>query len=152
MDPSMLEIEIVENVLMENVQKVERTLKSLRKFGITVAIDDFGTGYSSLSYLKSLPIHTLKIDKSFVQDIPHEKDDMQIVSTIISMGRQLGLEVVAEGVETREQVEFLKSQKCFLMQGYYFSEPIVAKELEEILDKYNTTFAITDNEIKRVVT
>ena len=151
-DPSMLEIEIVENVLMENVQKVERTLKSLRKFGITVAIDDFGTGYSSLSYLKKLPIHTLKIDKSFVQDVPRKKDDMQIVSTIISMGRQLGLEVIAEGVETKEQVEFLKSQKCFLMQGYYFSEPVAAKEFEEILEKYNTTFAITDNEIKRVVT
>ncbi len=151
-DPSLLEIEIVENVLMENVQKVERSLNALRKFGITVAIDDFGTGYSSLSYLKKLPIHTLKIDKSFVQDVPHKKDDAQIVSTIISMGQKLGLEVVAEGVETKEQVEFLKSQNCHLMQGYYFSEPVSAKEFEEILERYNATFSITtNNEIKRVL-
>ncbi len=150
-DPSLLEIEIVENVLMENVQKVERSLNALRKFGITVAIDDFGTGYSSLSYLKKLPIHTLKIDKSFVQDVPHKKDDAQIVSTIISMGQKLGLEVVAEGVETKEQMEFLKSQNCYLMQGYYFSEPISSAEFEDMLERYNTTFSInTNNEIKRV--
>ncbi len=152
-DPSLLEIEIVENVLMENVQKVERSLNALRKFGITVAIDDFGTGYSSLSYLKKLPIHTLKIDKSFVQDVPHKKDDAQIVSTIISMGQKLGLEVIAEGVETKEQMEFLKSQNCYLMQGYYFSEPIRASEFEDMLERYNATFSINanKNEIKRVL-
>ncbi len=150
-DPSMLEIEIVENVLMKNVQKVEKTLRSLRRLGITIAIDDFGTGYSSLSYLKKLPIHTLKIDRSFVKDVQIDSDDTQIVSAIIMMGKKLGLEIVAEGVETKEQLEFLKSQNCYLMQGYYFSEPVRENEIEEMLDRYNVTFALDNNKIKRIV-
>ena len=151
LDPSMLEIEIVENVLMKNVKKVEKTLKSLRRLGVTIAIDDFGTGYSSLSYLKRLPIHTLKIDRSFVKDVQIDSDDTQIVSAIIMMGKKLGLEIVAEGVETKEQLEFLKSQGCHLMQGYYFSEPVKEIEIEEMLDRYNTTFALDNNKIKRIV-
>ncbi len=150
-DPTRLEIEIVENVLMKNVHKVEKTLNSLRKLGITIAIDDFGTGYSSLSYLKRLPIHTLKIDKSFVKDLEVDSDDTQIVSAIIMMGKKLGLEIVAEGVETKEQLEFLKSQECYLMQGYYFSEPVREGEIEEMLDRYNATFALDNNKIKRIV-
>jgi len=118
---------------MENLKQVEIALDNLQKLGITTAIDDFGTGYSSLARLKKLPISKLKIDKSFISDIPHDEDDMQIATTIIALARGLNLEVVAEGVETKEQVDFLKERGCHLMQGYYFSEAISESDFNAYL-------------------
>ncbi len=132
-DPTLLELEVTESFLMENLQSVEKTLVNLKAMGINTAIDDFGTGYSSLSYLKKLPISKLKIDKSFIDDIPYDLDDMEIASTIISMAKQLSLEVIAEGVETEEQIEFLKSKGCYNMQGYYFSKAIAENKLNDFL-------------------
>ena len=132
-DPTLLELEVTESFLIENLQTAKQTLISLKEMGINTAIDDFGTGYSSLSYLKKLPISKLKIDKSFIDDIPYDLDDMEIASTIISMAKQLSLEVIAEGVETEEQIEFLKSKGCYNMQGYYFSKAIAENRLTDFL-------------------
>ena len=132
-DPNLLELEVTESFLMENIKQVEIALNNLKKIGINTAIDDFGTGYSSLARLKKLPISKLKIDKSFIEDIPNDKDDMQIASTIIALAQKLGLAVVAEGVETKEQINFLKEQGCQLMQGYYFSEAIAQEDFNTYL-------------------
>ena len=132
-NPQLLELEVTESFLMENIKQVEIALGNLQKLGINTAIDDFGTGYSSLARLKKLPISKLKIDKSFISDIPNDKDDMQIASTIIALANSLGLEVVAEGVETKAQVTFLKEQGCLLMQGYYFSEAIAETDFNTYL-------------------
>lgn len=132
-DPKLLELEVTEGFLMENIDQVQSVLSNLKDIGIHTAIDDFGTGYSSLSHLKKLPITKLKIDKSFIDDIPNDKDGMQIAATIITLAQQLSLEVVAEGVETERQIEFLKSKGCHLMQGYYFSEPIAEDEINHFI-------------------
>ena len=121
-----LELEITETLLMENITAALDTLNKIKALGVRIAIDDFGTGYSSFSYLKSLPIDTLKIDREFIKDIPDSDKDMQISSVIIYLAKQLGFKVVAEGVETLEQFIFLKTNKCDLAQGFYFSKPIPA--------------------------
>jgi len=126
-----LELEITEGVLMDNLQLAMGTLQELRDMGITLAIDDFGTGYSSLSYLKKMPVDILKIDRSFVQDIPDDPDDAAITTTIISMARQLGLSVIAEGIETSDQMEFLQQHTCVIGQGFLFSPPLPLPELIE---------------------
>jgi len=123
-----LTLEVTESSLMENMQQAIVILTQLKAQGINIAIDDFGTGYSSLSYLKRLPINELKIDRAFIRDIPEDKDDVAIVNTIISLAKNLGLTVVAEGVETVEQVNFLQTANCYIVQGYYFSKPITAEE------------------------
>ena len=138
-DPRLLELEVTEDFLMENIDQVQSVLSNLKQIGINTAIDDFGTGYSSLSHLKKLPITKLKIDKSFVDDIPSDKDGMQIAATIITLAQQLSLEVVAEGVETERQIEFLKSKGCHLMQGYYFSEPIPEDEINQFIREMSAT-------------
>ncbi len=132
-NPKLLELEVTESFLTENIKQVEIALGNLKKLGILTAIDDFGTGYSSLAKLKKLPISKLKIDKSFIDDIPNDEDDMQIASTIIALAKNLNLEVVAEGVETKAQVDFLKSHGCRLMQGYYFSEAIAEEDFNNYL-------------------
>ncbi len=104
-------------------------MKELKGLGIKIAIDDFGTGYSSLGYLKSLPIDTLKIDKSFLQDVTNDDDNAAITSTIITLAQNLNLSVIAEGVETKQHVEFLSARDCYLMQGYYFSRPMKAEDI-----------------------
>jgi EAL domain-containing protein (putative c-di-GMP-specific phosphodiesterase class I) len=119
-----LELEITESMLMQDVSATIGIMQQLKKIGISFSLDDFGTGHSSLSYLKRFPIETLKIDQSFVRDIPHDKDDSAIVAAIIAMSSALGIKVIAEGVETLEQFAFLCAQKCTSMQGYYFSKPL----------------------------
>ena len=130
-----IELEITESHIMDDPQKAIITLQEIRKLGINISIDDFGTGYSSLAYLKKLPINKLKIDRSFVMDIPEDKDDVAIVKAIISLAANLGLEVIAEGAETKEQVDFLLSEGCNDIQGYYFSKPLCAKDCKEFILK-----------------
>ncbi len=128
LDACHLELEITESLLMDNPEESASTLRDLNQMGIQLAIDDFGTGYSSLSYLKRFPIHTLKIDQSFVRDITSDPDDAAIVKAVIAMARSLKLRVVAEGVETAEQLEFLRAHECEGMQGYYFSKPMPTEQ------------------------
>ena len=130
-----IELEITESHIMDDPQKAIIILQEIRKLGINISIDDFGTGYSSLAYLKKLPINKLKIDRSFVMDTPEDKDDVAIVKTIISLATNLGLKVIAEGVETKEQVDFLLSEGCNDIQGYYFSKPLCAKDCKEFILK-----------------
>jgi len=134
LDPEHLELEITESILLEE-QSVINTLYELDTMGVEISIDDFGTGYSSLSYLKRLPIDTLKIDQSFVQNIPGDTDDAAIALAILAMARSLGIRVVAEGVETIEQLAFMRRHGCDAMQGYYFSKPLPADELATLLCK-----------------
>ncbi|NML62703.1 EAL domain-containing protein [Massilia sp. RP-1-19] len=127
--PQLLELEITEGSIVENIEETVNKLRQIKALGVTVAIDDFGTGYSSLSYLKELPIDRLKIDQAFVRDIPLNPHDCAIARTIIAMAKNLGLSVIAEGVETREQVDFLRAEGCNEIQGFLVSPPIAADEL-----------------------
>lgn len=131
-----LELEITESTLMQPGASALETLLGLKDLGVRLAVDDFGTGYSSLAYLKRFPIDRLKIDRSFVKDIPTDPDDMEIVATIIAMGRNLHLEVLAEGVETEEQLAFLRENGCDAFQGHLVSPALAAEELERWLSKY----------------
>ena len=135
--PEYLELEITES-MAGNTERVISILQSLKKLGVRISVDDFGTGYSSLSYLYSFPIDQLKIDRSFITNLFSEENNKVIVSTIISMGQNLGLGLIAEGVETSEQIEFLRSYKCVGVQGFLISRPLPAKELERLLSE-NTT-------------
>ncbi|PKM12923.1 MAG: histidine kinase [Gammaproteobacteria bacterium HGW-Gammaproteobacteria-3] len=128
-----LELELTESGLMDNQTKVMEILNDLRAQGIRLAIDDFGTGYSSLAYLKRFPVNVLKIDKTFIDDIPHSQYDMEITSTIIAMGRTLGFKVLAEGVETAEQLAFLKAKGCDYYQGYFKCKPVPGDIFAELL-------------------
>ena len=133
LDPRCLELEITESVAMENVTLTMTTLAQLRKLGISIAIDDFGTGHSSLSYLKRFPIDALKIDKSFVDDLPDGVEDTAIVTSVIQLANGLGIRVIAEGVERVEQLEFLRENGCREVQGFYFSYPVPAAEIEKLV-------------------
>lgn len=133
LDPHCLELELTESVLMREAESAALLLRELKAMGLQLAIDDFGTGYSSLSYLKRFPIDVLKIDQSFVKDMTTDADDGIIVTAVIGMGKSLKQRVIAEGVETREQLDFLRSQRCGEGQGYYFSQPLVAEEFAVML-------------------
>ncbi|HUP50143.1 MAG TPA: EAL domain-containing protein [Thermoanaerobaculia bacterium] len=135
LDGRCLSIELTESVMMENAEATIGTLQQLKDLGIKISIDDFGTGYSSLSYLKRLPIDTLKIDRSFVKDIPADSEDAAIAILIITMAHNLKLSVVAEGVETEEQRSFLQAKHCDVMQGFLVSRPLSAEDLREFLRK-----------------
>ncbi|MDO8413812.1 MAG: EAL domain-containing protein, partial [Gallionellaceae bacterium] len=133
LDSSGLELEITEGAVMQDAEAVVLLLHKLKDLGIKLAVDDFGTGYSSLSYLKRFPIDKLKIDQSFVRDITIDQNDAAIVTTIISMARNLNLKAIAEGVETADQLAFLVQQECDEMQGHYFSQPMSANNFAELL-------------------
>lgn len=133
LNPRYLNLELTESSIMGDTHTYIYAMNELKKLGVGLVIDDFGTGYSSLSYLKRFPVNKIKIDKSFVRDINTDEDDKAIVQAIIAMAQQLKLQVVAEGVETREQLAFLQSQNCDEIQGFYFSPPIKASELEQML-------------------
>lgn len=132
--PSLLEFEITESVAMHNAEDSIGIMRQLKSRGISLALDDFGTGYSSLAYLKRFPIDKLKIDKTFVRDIPDDTNDLAIVTAIIAMAHALGLAVQAEGVETVAQAEFLRECGCEYAQGYLFGRPLPADELEPVLE------------------
>ncbi|WP_372624866.1 EAL domain-containing protein [Arsukibacterium sp.] len=134
-NPTCLELEVTENALMGDEDVVIKTMTALRKQGIKMAIDDFGTGYSSLAYLKRLPLDVLKIDKRFIENLPHAEDDQSITKAIIDLAHNLRFKVLAEGVETAEQLDFLREQHCDYYQGYYFSRPVPAPEFAELLKK-----------------
>jgi len=133
LDPHLLELEITESVLMQDDKSTMVNLIDLHDYGMKLSIDDFGTGYSSLSYLKRFPVDCLKIDRSFVRDITSDPDDATIVGAIIAMAHRLNLEVVAEGVETEAQLEFLRQGNCDIVQGYFYSKPVDAGEFQKIL-------------------
>nr|WP_315249180.1 EAL domain-containing protein [uncultured Duganella sp.] len=141
--PQLLELEITESTLMENAQDTLAALHRLRGLGVRLSIDDFGTGYSSLSYLKRFPVDIIKIDRSFVQDLPRDADDAAIVSAIIALAHSLRLEVVAEGVETEEQLAFLAGRKCDMMQGYHLSPAVPAGQLEELVRRTSKSMTET---------
>ncbi len=127
-DPSFLEVEITESSLMVDVEDAIRQLYEIKNLGVNIAIDDFGTGYSSLSYLKRFPVKTLKVDRSFIKDIPEDNNDMEITAAIIAIAQKLGMEVIAEGAETQDQIDFLAKNGCYLIQGYFYSKPLPANE------------------------
>jgi diguanylate cyclase (GGDEF)-like protein len=133
LNPGLLKLEITEGLLMQEIERSIETMHRLTKLGVHLAIDDFGTGYSSLAYLKRFPINELKIDQAFVRELSPRSNDAAIVRTIIALGHNLGLSVIAEGVETAEQYNFLKQAKCDEMQGYYFSRPVPAHNIADLL-------------------
>jgi len=131
--PSLLELEITESVLMQNVEDTLVTLQDIKALGVRLSIDDFGTGYSSLSYLRRFPIDVLKIDQSFVRGLGENSQDAQLISAIISLGKSLDLNIIAEGVETLEQLEFLKAHRCEEGQGFLFSKAVAAAEFAQLM-------------------
>lgn len=135
--PNMLELELTEGLLLEATDGTRSQLNALKQLGLTLAMDDFGTGYSSLSYLKKFPIDVIKIDRSFIKDIPENEDDREITSAVIAMAHNLKLKVVAEGIETPAQLAFLRRQHCDIGQGYLFDRPIAGRDLVESLKRYS---------------
>jgi len=133
--PHLLELEVTEGALMEDSDATLATLHALRDGGMQIALDDFGTGYSSMSYLKRLPLHNLKVDQSFVRCLPDDTDSLAIVRAIVSLAKNLGFTVTAEGVETLDQASILKGLACETLQGYYFSKPVPGDAIIAILDK-----------------
>ncbi|RTL28752.1 MAG: EAL domain-containing protein [Rhodocyclaceae bacterium] len=129
--PEVLEVEVTESLIMENPEHARQVIHAIQDLGITTAVDDFGTGYSSLAYLKVLPINNLKVDRAFVSDLPHDENDAAITRAIVGLGQTLGFEITAEGIETVEQLEFLRSIGCNHGQGYLFGKPMPFPEFED---------------------
>ena len=134
--PSHLKLELTESVVLENVEDVITRMHAVKLLGVSFSMDDFGTGYSSLQYLKRLPLDQVKIDQSFVRDIASDPNDAAMVHAVIAMTDALGLNVIAEGVETEAQREFLERHNCHAFQGYLFSKPITVKEFEKLITQY----------------
>lgn len=139
LEPHFLELELTEGLFMDNIQSTIALLETIQKMGLLLSIDDFGTGYSSLSYLKKFPVHTLKIDQAFIRDITEDPDDAAITRTIIAMAKNLSLHVVAEGVASVEQLEYLRTLECDIVQGFLFSPPVSPEELTLFLEEEKTT-------------
>jgi diguanylate cyclase (GGDEF)-like protein/PAS domain S-box-containing protein len=144
LDPSCLELELTESLFMSDVTPAVELLHRMKRLGVKLSIDDFGTGYSSFSYLSRFPIDVLKIDRSFVNDITHDANDAAIVASIIALAHNLRLSVIAEGVETAEQLDYLRHQGCDEMQGYYFSRPLPPQEFEQLLRQRHSLAALED--------
>ena len=136
--PGAIELEITESLLLENNEETRRTLDTIKVLGASLAIDDFGTGYSSLSYLKRFPLDRVKIDQSFVRDLGTDPDDLAIVRAIIALSRSLKLDVIAEGVETKEQLALLRSEGCDDYQGFLFARPMDADSVTRLLESNMT--------------
>jgi PAS domain S-box-containing protein len=134
-DPTALKLEVTETVTMDNAERTIRVVKGLKNLGVRLSLDDFGTGYSSLSYLRRFPMDTLKIDRSFVQNLPNNRENLEIVRTIVSLARNLGMDVVAEGAETAEEIAHLKALDCDFGQGYFFSRPVDSQAADHLLRK-----------------
>jgi EAL domain-containing protein (putative c-di-GMP-specific phosphodiesterase class I) len=132
-DPARLKLELTEGVVLNDIAEVVEKMKALNELGVRLSLDDFGTGYSSLAYLKQLPVSQLKIDQSFVRDITTDPSDAGMVRSIIDMAKNFGHDVIAEGVETEEQLNFLKLHGCMAYQGYYFSKPVPLEELQRLV-------------------
>jgi EAL domain-containing protein (putative c-di-GMP-specific phosphodiesterase class I) len=135
-NPNLLKLELTESMLINNVQEAIVKMQLLKEIGIRISLDDFGTGYSSLQYLKLLPLDQLKIDQSFIKDVNRDRGSGAIVSTIIAMARGLKINVIAEGVETDEQREFLENVGCIHFQGYLFGKPMDIDEVEQVISQY----------------
>jgi EAL domain-containing protein (putative c-di-GMP-specific phosphodiesterase class I) len=133
MDASLLEIELHESSLIQNIEKTLHILRRLKAMGVRIAIDDFGTGYSSLATLQQFPLDTIKIDRSYIRDLAIQDDDSQLTQAIIAMGKSLSLTVVAQGVETKEQADFLRAHACDEIQGFYFNKPMSAQQFTALL-------------------
>jgi EAL domain-containing protein (putative c-di-GMP-specific phosphodiesterase class I) len=142
LDACMTELEITENVVMQNIDSAISTLEHLKEMGVSVSMDDFGTGYSSLSYLRRLPVDTVKIDKSFVHEIPDNREDASIAMAIIAMAKSLNLNIVAEGVENHRQLNFFRQQGVQVVQGYLFSKPVPAEAFGRMLEQQDAPGAI----------
>ncbi|MNI02895.1 Phytochrome-like protein cph2 [compost metagenome] len=140
LSPTSLCLEITESVAMKNVSFIMDTMDKLKQLGVQISIDDFGTGYSSLSYLKRFRVHTLKIDQSFIRDVTTDEDNAAIVTALIVMSQQLKIKSLAEGVETQEQLEFLRSRGCNEIQGFIFSRPLPADQFEAMLMDKKTLY------------
>ncbi|MCG8613990.1 MAG: EAL domain-containing protein [Pseudomonadales bacterium] len=136
-DPQAVEIELTEGVFMENVERSKQKMSELKAKGLRFAVDDFGTGYSSLVYLKQLPVDILKVDQAFVRDLAVDPNDASIVRTVLAMAQSLGMEAVAEGVESQDHIDFLKAEGCQYFQGYYFSKPLSEEEFTRLVEKHN---------------
>jgi len=135
-NPTRLKLELTESILLKDMESIIKTMNAINSIGVRFSLDDFGTGYSSLQYLKKLPLHQLKIDQSFVRDLTVDRSDKAIVDTIISMAQSLNLDVIAEGVETEEQRQYLENAGCVTYQGYLFSQPIPLEEFSLLVKKY----------------
>jgi len=140
--PQLLELELTESMVIQNSERASRVLAEIKAMGVRLAIDDFGVGYSSLTHLKRFPIDTLKVDRSFIRDVPGDAEDKAITEAIIAMGKSLNLTVVAEGVETQEQQTFLKEHACDEMQGFFFSKPIPGEAFAELLRQRTRALAV----------
>ena len=133
LSPSLLELELTEGVVMQDTAATQQTLQAFQALGVQVALDDFGTGCSSLSYLKRMPLSCLKVDQSFVAGLPSDAQDRAIINAILAVAVGLGLRVIAGGIETQEQSQFLKQMGCHALQGYYFSRPVPTAEINVLL-------------------
>ena len=137
MAPNLLELEITESMVMQNPAQMIAVLTNIKKMGVRLAIDDFGTGYSSLAQLKHFPIDTLKVDRSFIRNLPQDSENRAITEAIITMGKTLKLTVVAEGVETQAQEDFLRDHICDEMQGFHFSRPVAPDKFADLLRNHD---------------
>ncbi len=149
LDARSLGLEITESMLMGDIEAAIRQLHDLKNLGLNLSIDDFGTGYSSLSYLKRFPVDIIKVDRSFIKDIPKDRSDLEIASAIIAMGQKLNIGIVAEGVESEPQIDFLQKNRCYVVQGYYYSPPLTANGIEELLRNHSGYIHAANKEDER---
>lgn len=138
-----IELEVTEGLLMNSWPEIDQQIEQLSNAGISLSIDDFGTGYSSISYLRKFPFNTLKIDRSFVHDLVDDNDDSALVLSVIALAKGMGLAIIAEGVETLQQYEFLRDARCSMMQGYLFSRPLPQQEFEQLLYEHRQMSDLT---------